>query len=172
MSQPTCNQLPTTTQQMRPAPLPAFLFLLTPLRSILMANPPSLLCQELCSPNSHFPSSSPAPSHKPVCAWQREASVHLSADRFTGRSCTGQSGLVFFFLTVGSTGLQALLHSTFKMLGAILLFIPTTEQPTARACCCATWSWALCTLLLASWYPRKTPQSQPQHVLSLRPANH
>lgn len=95
MSQPTCNQLPTTTQQMRPAPLPAFLFLLTPLRSILMANPPSLLCQELCSPNSHFPSSSPAPSHKPVCAWQREASVHLSADRFTGRSCTGQSGLVF-----------------------------------------------------------------------------
>lgn len=95
MSQPTCNQLPTTTQQMRPAPPTAFLFLLTPLRSSLMANPPSLLCQELCSPNSHFPSSSPAPSHKPICAWQWEASVHLSADRFTGRSCTGQSGLVF-----------------------------------------------------------------------------
>lgn len=174
MSQPARDQLPATTQQMRPAPPTACLFLLTHLRNSLMANPPSLLCQELCFPNNHFPSSSPAPSQACMCLAAR--SWWASACRQIQRgSCTGRSGLVLsvFFSIVGSTSPQALLHSTtFKMLDAVLVFLLDAEQPTGRACCRATWCRALCTLLLATRYPGETLQSQPQHMLSLRPANH
>lgn len=88
------DQLPATMQQIRPAPPTAGLFLLTPLRSSLMANPPSLLCQEPCSPNSHFPSSSSAPSQACMHSAAR-AGMHLSTGRFQGRSCTSQVVIAF-----------------------------------------------------------------------------
>lgn len=52
-----------------------------------------------------------------------------------GQHSISQPGSVFsvFLSIAGSTGLQGLLHSTFKMPGVILLFVPTAEQPTARA---------------------------------------
>lgn len=81
-----------------------------------------------CSPNSPFPSSSPAPSQS---TQQQEAGTHLSgADSEEGPVPARQAVSVFrvFFLIESTGGVQALLHSSaFKNLCAILLFVPIAE---------------------------------------------
>lgn len=80
-----------SVRQTRPAPLTdRLLAAVHSLRSSLMANPPSLLRQERCSPNNTAPA---APLPRPARGW--------SAGTVTGKPCTSQSGLVFcIFLSI------------------------------------------------------------------------
>lgn len=126
----TGHSSPQPCKKMRPASTTARLFLLTPLQSSLMANPPLLLWQEPVLQTAPSPVA-PLPLLKPVCSRWRGAGRCLSrADSEESLPGWYRTISVFrvFFPIVKSTGVQALLHSTaFKNLGAILLFVPAAE---------------------------------------------